>query len=180
MKLHPPLTCLTVDGNLFVEGYKHEEPKFFCRTGKEDSLEIHAHYKRHDRWQASKVRYPVQEDYGIELAELIRLGMKDIKPEYLFSVYSMEMQKGIDISHLSDRIGVIEVPIKKEKGRLYPAVNQYNKLIKLKPIQEEESQDKMWREISTVYYNAMQGKPKTVGELEKELKQNYNLTRKQP
>ena len=75
-------------------------------------------------WQSSKVEYKVSDESSIELADLIRNGMKDINPKYLFSRYGMDLQKGIPIQHLEDRIEI--PPIKKTEDFV----------VKLKPLPE--------------------------------------------
>lgn len=83
-------------------------------------------------WQSSKVEYKVSDESSIELADLIRNGMKDINPKYLFSRYGMDLQKGIPIQHLEDRIEI--PPIKKTEDFV----------VKLKPLPEEENQETLW------------------------------------
>lgn len=171
MILYPPLTALTVDGKLLVEGHKYEEPKFFCRIGQEDSPEIHAHYKRHDEWQASKVRYPVCDDDIFELKKAISETI-----DYKNHIIEISLEKGIYISHLSERIEVINV----FKGASYNKGTQDTDVnselqIKLKPMHEEESQETLWMKVHSILNET----DSMSNRLDK-VKEQFTITRKQP
>lgn len=150
-KLYPPLTALTVYGKLFVEGYKAEKPT-------QQINDIMKDRKSLQEWQASKVRYLVQEDSKQELGMIIiKHGNHLCVVDSL--VYNEMLSKGIDISHLSDRIEVVIIPT---NSGVFAKCTDIEKQIKLKPIQEEE----MYKERRD--YSI------------RDIKEKFTITRKQP
>lgn len=130
-KLHPPLTCLTLDGEILVEGYKTEKPKppFIGSLNRERLLQ---------EWQASKVRYPVQEDSEFDLRKQLH---SDFICWPFVDFLDKQLEKGIDISRLSDRIEVVQQckggKCFNKKGNCHISCMIPELAIKLKPIQEK-------------------------------------------
>lgn len=184
-KIFEPLTALTVDGKLFVEGFTKQKPKAY-----EDPFFNVGLNERNTEWQASKVRYPVQEgdvvDFNILLSNIFRSTKRDI---YAYSDYTKQLEKGIDISHLSDRIEVVEelnqcdgckrnIPItdgvhKDDKTFGIGCTKNRYSYIKLKPIQEEESQDSLIDELIEMYKERLDYSIS-------DIKEKFTITRKQP
>lgn len=164
-KLYPPLTILTVDGKPFVEGFTKEKPINKWKN----SLEHTIYQESVKKWESSKVRYPVSEDSINIIREEWSKTLSVTEPNTL-NRFDLALEKRIDISHLSERIILVSPDPK--------SITQFEPFVKLKPIQEDESQEDIWNDLLNVWTEASMSDSKIP--VIRVLKSKFTITRNQP
>lgn len=130
MKLHKPITALSIDGELMASGYtmKRLDKSEYILS---NSVGMQDYFNELDKWERSKVTIPVSKESYDDLKRIAHCLFFDDIGEIIDDTLDSAIEKGINIDQLADRLEAYnhcDYPIITEKIRLKPEARGETKM----------------------------------------------------